>query len=92
MKPALTPEQWATFPDWPTAERPADDAALPIYFPSKHGIAAANLYGQPFGFTQEDVKLLREDAEMYAGGDNPTDDAFAAQYRSLADRIAALLP
>jgi len=80
MKPALTAEEWASFPNWPLAELPSNDD-LPLYYPSKHGIAAANLHGQPFGFTREDVRVLRQEAGYYHDG-----------IADLADRIEALLP
>lgn len=51
----------------------------------RHALAAFALYGQPFGFTREDVEALR--AEAYARHD---DDG--KRLASLADRIAALLP
>jgi len=62
MKPALTKEEWASFPNWPGA-RAGEVHELPLYYPTKHGIAAANLYGQPFGFTHEDVRRHREQAK-----------------------------
>lgn len=54
---------------------------------SRHALAALCLHGQPFGFTREDVELLRAvaDAIQY----DPTEDRVL---RSLAKRIEALLP
>ena len=84
MKPALTPEEWAKVLDsgwcgWMLKEL------------SNHGAAAKLLHEQPFGFTREDVELLRETV--------PTDvDQLGYAYEiqsylhDLADRIAALLP
>jgi hypothetical protein len=49
---------------------------------TQHALAAACLHGQPFGFTWDDVDLLREASTL-------------AQWRAftpIADRIAALLP
>jgi hypothetical protein len=51
----------------------------------RHGLAALCLYRQPFGFTWEDVEFLG----MMAQASDPMFGNFA---RSLADRIAALLP
>lgn len=52
---------------------------------SRHALAALALHGQPFGFTREDVRFLR-DVDVFAF----TEDAQMAQ--SIAARIAALLP
>jgi hypothetical protein len=49
-----------------------------------HEIAALALYGQPFGFTREDVELLRNIVRFVP--DVPR------RIHDLADRIAALLP
>lgn len=48
----------------------------------RHTLAALALYGQPFGFTREDVEMLRSAAEI-PGRDDLHD---------LAARIEALLP
>lgn len=50
--------------------------------------AALALHGQPFGFTQEDVTMLRlmPDGTGYASIDDPQ------RYASLIARLAALLP
>jgi len=47
----------------------------------RHGLAALCLHNQPFGFTREDVKLLRAFANLCT-----------SDFRNLADRISALLP
>lgn len=57
---------------------------------NRHKLAALCLYQQPFGFTREDVRMvtvMAEDCERV--GIYPDSTAF---WRSLADRIAALLP
>lgn len=60
----------------------------------RHAVAALCLYGQPFGFTREDVQALEElrqgfmTASYGRGNGSPIERALA----SLADRIAALLP
>jgi hypothetical protein len=51
----------------------------------RHALAALCLYGEPYGFTREDVEFLG----MMAQASDPMFGNFA---RSLADRIAALLP
>ena len=106
IQPALTPEEWAettSDPDhavWPpdslwydlSGRSPTSSLAA-----AKHAVAADALHGQPFGFTWEDVRMLREAA------DTEVDDGFppgayaaplpeSAALHNLADRIAALLP
>jgi hypothetical protein len=65
----------------------------------RHALAALALYGQTFGFTREDVEMLREEAddvvkeafeagERVAASRNPR----ALSILALADRISALLP
>lgn len=66
------------------------DALRPVE--NSHPLAALALYGQPFGFTREDVDLIRHveevnDSDMYSLSVEKL-----AQYSSLADRIEALLP
>ncbi len=55
-----------------------------------HGVAAYLLHNQPFGFTREDVELLREIAGNEMG--NTDDDTLWKPTFHLADRIEALLP
>jgi hypothetical protein len=54
--------------------------------PARAALAAFALVGQPFGFTQEDVAVVRQAAERLAS------DAIGVALRGLADRLAALLP
>lgn len=56
----------------------------------RHATAALCLYGQPFGFTQEDVDFLRQQASGAEASDSRGADVGA--FTDLADRIAALLP
>jgi hypothetical protein len=56
--------------------------------PARAVLAAFALLEQPFGFTQEDVAALRRAVERGSG----EDQSATAVLRSLADRIAALLP
>ena len=83
-KPALTAEEWAKVEFPPLPRDPRD-----------HALAALCLYGQPFGFTPEDVALLLDLAEVV---DNPLGmdlrggkEEFEGVL-SIAARIAALLP
>jgi hypothetical protein len=63
--------------------------ALPFLDADCHALAALALHGQPFGFTREDVALLRDEAESEWNGDEmPTGRRLLA----LAARIEALLP
>ncbi len=69
IKPALTPEQWDLF----LAYGPLSRMGIPGYgvtgsaincgtmgANSSHELAAMALYGQPFGFTQEEAQFLEE--------------------------------
>lgn len=84
MKPALTADQWedviAAGPHYVEECVGPDPEAC-------HWLAALNLYGQPFGFTRENVHLLRGMADAPRAYEKDTD-----WMRSLADRIEALLP
>lgn len=94
VQPALTSEQWKEwqrgeryvlgFPQNAMLNRPGIERQEPGL---RHAIAATALYGQPFGFTQEDVAALRESAE-----DDHAAYEHHATLRSIADRLAALLP
>lgn len=84
ITPALTAEQWK--------ERIADGVVdLPRYLTDddRHWVAALALYGQPYGFTWEDVVKLRAIANTIHGEGAPTT---AARVMDIAARIAALLP
>lgn len=61
-----------------------------IEVPRRHAIAALSLHGQPFGFTREDVALLRDMAGDYEGRNGYFPEG--QRLLSLADRLAALLP
>ncbi len=101
VRPAMTPEEWAEklaltiggSPLWALHQGHSD-----------HAIAAICLHGHPFGFTREDVSLLRTEAKKAIGAPSgrpgrPT-VAYAFGSRGspyqrledLADRIEALLP
>lgn len=81
MKPALTPEQWADF----RARGNDDSYEWPL--DNDHATAALCLYGQPFGFTREDLTCLR-----YVMASLDHHGIPQPCLESLADRIAALLP
>lgn len=55
-----------------------------------HALAALALYGQPFGFTREDVVLVRVVAEEWSG--DMSISGYTARLNSIAKRIEALLP
>lgn len=78
IQPAMTPEDWDERVS-SVREMSAEDWALL----GAHETAAICLHGQPFGFTWEDVDLLRRSATPPHDSD-PLD--------GLAARIAALLP
>lgn len=87
---ALSAEEWAEVP------RTGYDGFFGdvyLWHGKRHGLAAACLYGQPFGFTRQDVEALRllgSSRLFQALGDTGmTTEAFCS---SLADRIEALLP
>lgn len=55
-------------------------------------IAAACLAGQAFGFTQENINELEHAAELIEGEFGKAEPEVVVALRSIADRIAALLP
>ena len=55
-----------------------------------HGVAAVLLYRQAFGFTHDDVQLIRKLAKDLASTDFST--SRSRKLSGLAERIAALLP
>jgi len=54
--------------------------------PARAALAAFALWEQPFGFTHQDVAIVRDAAEQLGKEDR------GADLRGLADRLAALLP
>jgi hypothetical protein len=87
ITPALTPDEWGAALCRGDFAYFADTEDV-----SQHGKAALCLYGPPFGFTHEDVELLRSiarDRVLRVAMEGPQPDE---QLRLLADRIAALLP
>ena len=88
IKPALTAEEWESsrYRTWAGASTAGDY--------ERHALAALALYGQPFGFTWEDVALLREHAEIAIDDRMSLPDLrrWCVLLETLADRIEALLP
>lgn len=97
LPPALTEAEWAdsflphNFHDT-RGERTVFIACDEVE-KSRHALAALCLYGQPYGFTREDVTML-DDLRGLDWEDLNLAEARAlgAQVRSLMSRIAALLP
>lgn len=79
IKPALTAEQWS---------KKLAGNTEPLGAITEHGVAALCLYGQPFGFTREDVHVLG----LVVGAAKEADSEYGQVLQSLADRIEALLP
>jgi hypothetical protein len=109
MKPALTPEEWKEWRRGRVSDRiegrtffVASDCGGEPYAEEveldAHETAAKCLYGQPFGFTREDVLRLRAHAKWYDEQTQgvvyacPIEDIPSWQLRDMAERIAALLP
>lgn len=98
IQPALTAKEWEDLQRDSTGDDaflefpiPADDRSE--YFGRPHEIAARCLYLQLFGFTREDLTLLREAIQTCASEWRMYDvEADVAKLNSLADRIEALLP
>lgn len=105
IKPALTPDEWSElradrgvlwvrkYEDGSGIEifdelRWSGGSAAPDLY---HALAALALHGQAFGFTHDDVTLLRG-AASYLGGDSTRGDWWRVRLNGLADRIVALLP
>ena len=90
MKPALTAEQWV-------GVIPPDKDGIwgsgYLVVEEKHHMAAVCLHEQSFGFTREDVELLRETlpADVLHLGYQYEEEP-QAYLLDLADRIEALLP
>ena len=91
IEPALTAEEWARIHagEW------HEEVLADLDRHSAHARAALALHGQPFGFTREDVELLRKIGPFV---DRQIIDRDAGAYEwlgalmPLADRIEALLP
>lgn len=90
-QPALTAEEWRLLKLWTAGKMPGGKVrgmvVLDLPDSHRHGAAACALYGEPYGFTQEDVEALRDAFFVLTehGGDS-------GSIGHIADRIAALLP
>jgi hypothetical protein len=94
IEPAITAEEWIDIlrdevPDpglAPGGQMPPFPPDVPYeFYGEPHRVASICLYGQPFGFTREDVRACRRELNAYV---EDRDEML----RSLADRIEALLP
>lgn len=108
LKPALTPEEWkgdgyacheihpgrlSVVDDGGATTFDMGESCLSLVGRHRHAAAALCLHGQPFGFTREDVSVLRQLPTFVRGlGLGPDPDGVAAYLPGLADRIEALLP
>lgn len=108
IKPALTAEEWrAALRDRAGMAAAIQKAwGNETVRENDHALAALALIYQPFGFTREDVEMCRSEAEAAQyeamklerlaqespGFDSSGDRAQERAWRSLASRIAALLP
>lgn len=102
VSPALTPEEWADFDGKTSGDirvthylddgRSGNEVAMLIPVDAKLAVAALCLHGQPFGFTWEDVDMLREEHDAHALGCMSTLGDPPCKFLALADRIQALLP
>jgi hypothetical protein len=103
IKPALTAEKWETFgnversigivPVGPDAN--AGFYAIdgwPMYNVTHHALAAIALYRQPFGFTREELELMQFLAKANNGWDVEWGGDMCTRAKSIAQKIAALLP
>ena len=101
VRPALTPEEWASVESpseaywvepvtgigigYTNGQFRTGDLCNPF---TPHQLAALCLHGQPFGFTREDVRVLHFVMMQFT----PETDGWDDDLTSLADRIEALLP
>lgn len=102
ISPALSPAEWAGV----LANRKSLDAIREHFLDtpfSPHALAALLLYGEPHGFTAQDVEDEREVAaycrmmtkQHMDTGNTETADTFrllGERHEARADKIAALLP
>ena len=88
---ALTPREWATLKLWnagkPIGGKVRGKVVLDLADDQRHAAAACALFGQSYGFTQDDVRRLRGAAAF-----RWEDDGFRKALLSIADRLDMLLP
>lgn len=98
IKPALTPEQWASATKYALVGRAADHVLAesgPHSWLEPHEVAALALHGQPFGFTWEDVDALELVYRRVLRVPEPLGEDGAAAVERLHShvaRLASLLP
>ena len=96
MKAALTAEEWKHALGVLSAGAPPSIAAVVcierVGIDDAHSLAALCLHAQPFGFTWEDVKMLRECADNARNNTNFDGIEEADHTDAVADRISVLLP
>lgn len=99
VAPALSTEEWiqyganrAVLSDFAADKRPWGPRRRFTYEEKLHAAAAMSLYRQPFGFTHADVALLYAEADLHQRHGTSDDVVRARLLRSLAARVAALLP
>lgn len=101
IKPALTAEEWAMARVHVSLYPTGKDLMLQLG--NRHGIAAAALHDQPFGFTREDVvdehqayhdavMLARHFQDSGMERERLACKERARRHKERADRIEALLP
>lgn len=86
IKPAMSAEDWAARSPIIDGEMTwvDDDGSPVVWTPAeRHGLAARCMLGQPFGFTREQVQLLRDSVDW------PDDDDPLLR---LADILESYLP
>jgi len=87
MKPALTVEEWK---DW--VKYGDETPAIEQYGNFSHAVAALSLHNQPFGFTREDVEMLRSTLPADTLILGKSEEQAKWELQELADRIESLLP
>ncbi len=86
IAPALTPEEWRQALRYGVDTSKVETG--PFSWWEQHQIATLALFGQPFGFTREDVATFR----YVLGPSGPWSTGPFEWLESLAARIEALLP
>lgn len=88
-QPALSRKEWTD------VERYGCDFCRaeygPFSFMENHQVAALALYGQPFGFSFQDIVALYNAATFLESGGEPS-PSLIDDLRDIAVRISALLP
>jgi hypothetical protein len=93
IAPAIPPEEWAAQLQQTPEERRrrllwAKDEVDAFGYLTIHGLAALALYGQPFGFTREELEALEAYRWEWEHNAHPTSDVLLR----VIDKVKALLP